>query len=249
MVERVSIPQEFYRLNKFVTIAADVMFVGGIPFFITISKKIKFITVEYLPQRTAKQLANSLKKVMYLYARGGFIIRYALMDMEFEKIKELVPLVEVNTTAARDHVGIIERKIRHVKEKVRATTSEYPFKWIPNMILIHTVYYCVFWLNAFPNHSDNLGFSSREIVTGLSTDYKRDCKVDPGSYVEASTDAIITNNNTQRTTSCVDIGPAGNRQGSIKCVDIMTGKILVRRNVTQLPWPLDKMLIKRVEAW
>ena len=44
-VERVSIPQEFYRLNKFVTIAADVMFVGGIPFFITISKKIKFITV------------------------------------------------------------------------------------------------------------------------------------------------------------------------------------------------------------
>ena len=31
-VARVSIPEEFYRLNKFVTIAADVMFVSGVPF-------------------------------------------------------------------------------------------------------------------------------------------------------------------------------------------------------------------------
>ena len=31
-VERVSIPEEFYRRNKFVTIAADVMFVSGVAF-------------------------------------------------------------------------------------------------------------------------------------------------------------------------------------------------------------------------
>ena len=29
--ERVSIPDEFYRTNKFATIAADVMFVLGVP--------------------------------------------------------------------------------------------------------------------------------------------------------------------------------------------------------------------------
>ena len=49
------------------------------------------------------------------------------MEMEFEKVKSLAPLVEVNTTVARKHMGLIERKIRHVKEKVRATTSEFPF--------------------------------------------------------------------------------------------------------------------------
>ena len=32
-VERVSIPQEFYRLNKFVTIPTDLMFVSGVHFF------------------------------------------------------------------------------------------------------------------------------------------------------------------------------------------------------------------------
>ena len=39
-VDRVSIPEEFYRLNKLVTIAADVMFVSGVPFFVTYSRKI-----------------------------------------------------------------------------------------------------------------------------------------------------------------------------------------------------------------
>ena len=50
-------------------------------------------------------------------------MRHVMMDMEFEKVKDLVPLVEVNTTAEREHVGFVERKIRHLKEKARATTS------------------------------------------------------------------------------------------------------------------------------
>ena len=33
-VDRVSMPEEFYRLNKFVAIAADVMFVSGVPLHI-----------------------------------------------------------------------------------------------------------------------------------------------------------------------------------------------------------------------
>ena len=32
-----------------------------------------------------------------------------MMDMEFEKGKDLVPLVEVNTTSAQEHVGLICR--------------------------------------------------------------------------------------------------------------------------------------------
>ena len=77
------------------------------------------------------------------------------MDREFEKVKDLIPLVEVNTAAAREHVAVIEQKIRHVKERVRSTTSEFPFQWIPILILVHIVYFCVFWINAFPNWSEN----------------------------------------------------------------------------------------------
>ena len=50
--------------------------------------------------------------------------------------------------------------------------------------------------------------------------------------MEASTDAVVTNDNTERTRSCIALGPVGNRQGSVKCFDIETGKILHRRTVT-----------------
>ena len=77
--------------------------VGG-AIFVTYSRKIKFLTVEYLPRRTTKQLANALRKVIFLYAHGGFVVRHAMMDMEFEKIKDLVPLAE-DTAPERENQG------------------------------------------------------------------------------------------------------------------------------------------------
>ena len=47
--ERVNIPREYYKLNKCVTIVADVMFVAGVPLFATYSRKIKFTTGGFLP--------------------------------------------------------------------------------------------------------------------------------------------------------------------------------------------------------
>ena len=97
----IKIPRGFYRLNKFVTLKADVMLVSSIPFLVTFSRKIKMITAEYVPSRTAHQLANSLTKIVNTYARRGFLIDLALVDMEFEKVKDKLAIIEVNTNAAR----------------------------------------------------------------------------------------------------------------------------------------------------
>ena len=43
-----------------------------------------------------------------------------MMDREFELVKDLVPLVEINTMAVRKYVGLIERKIRVIKEKSKS---------------------------------------------------------------------------------------------------------------------------------
>jgi hypothetical protein len=48
VADYVEIPKEILDMNKAVTIAADVMFVNGIPFVVTISRKIKFTTTEYI---------------------------------------------------------------------------------------------------------------------------------------------------------------------------------------------------------
>ena len=71
-------------------------------------------------------------------------------------------------------------------------------------------------------------FSPREIVTQRKFDFKKDCEALFGSYVEASTDAIVTNDMKSRTHSCISLRPSGNWQGSTKCFDLSTGKAAIR---------------------
>jgi hypothetical protein len=113
------------------------------------------------------------------------------------------------------------------KTKTRVSSSEFPFENIWVMVLIHTMYTIIFWLNAFPNISEKQWFSPMEIVTGLTVDYKGDWKATVGAYVEASIDANITNENMERRQSCIYLGPSGNRQRSIKCFVADTGAVIV----------------------
>ncbi len=46
--------------NRIVTMAADVFFVDGIAFLVTLSQEIRFVTAEHIPVRTAKSLSKHL---------------------------------------------------------------------------------------------------------------------------------------------------------------------------------------------
>ena len=80
-----TLPRELVEVNKYETLAADVMFVSGLPFLITLSRRVRYVTVQFVPKRTAGELASALKLVIGLYRRPGFICQMALMDGEFEK--------------------------------------------------------------------------------------------------------------------------------------------------------------------
>ena len=100
------------------------MFVNDTPFIVTFSRNIRLITCEYVTTRTSGQLAKYLIKIVKLYARGRFVTGPFIMDMKSEKVKEKVGLMEVNTTAAREHVAWIEIQILPMKERTRCSTSD-----------------------------------------------------------------------------------------------------------------------------
>jgi hypothetical protein len=108
-------------MHKYVTLAADVIFVNGLPFLVTSSRGISLVTIEYLPSRTAKYLVHTLRRVFRVYGTGGYVIQTTFMDIEFEKLKPMLPEIVLNTTAAREHEGMVERKIRVLKERARGT--------------------------------------------------------------------------------------------------------------------------------
>jgi hypothetical protein len=52
-----------------------------------------------------------LKIVFQIYAKAGFTVQTLFMDMEFNKLRDKLLNITLNTTAAREHVEEIERKI------------------------------------------------------------------------------------------------------------------------------------------
>ena len=110
MEEYVAVPKELVSRHKFISIAADVFFVDGIAFLLTVAIKIKFVNTEHTPVRTKKSPVKHIKHVLQVYDRAGFTVRYIMMDGEFEKVKEILLTIVCNTTAAKEHVAEAERK-------------------------------------------------------------------------------------------------------------------------------------------
>jgi hypothetical protein len=57
---------------------------------------------------------------MDLYLHRKFQVGTMLMDNKFEKLRVLIPILVVNTTAAKEHVPEVKRHIRLIKECGRA---------------------------------------------------------------------------------------------------------------------------------
>ncbi len=114
-------------MHKYVTLAAGVMFVNGLPFLVTSSRGISLVMIEYLPSRTAKRLVHTLRRVFRIYRTGRYVIQATLMDIEFEKLKPMLPEIALNTSAAWVHEGMVERKIRVLKERARGTFNTLPY--------------------------------------------------------------------------------------------------------------------------
>ena len=49
------------------------------------------------------------------------------------------------------------------------------------------------------------------------------------------------------THGCISLGPSGNWQGSWVCVDLVTGRVVLRRNIKVLPMP--DSVIQIINDW
>jgi hypothetical protein len=158
------------------------MLVNGLPFLVTSSRGISLVT-----SRTAKQLVSSVERVVRIYGRAGFIVQTSMMDMEFEKLKDLLPNIALNTTAAQEHVGEIKRKIRVIKESARGMISTLPYEMLLKLVIIKLLHFCVMWMNLFPVKSRvSEKYSPRELVSRHKLDAKLHCKL-PSEHIARCT--------------------------------------------------------------
>ena len=235
-----NVPASIMSRYQNVTVAGDIMFVNKLPFFVTISRHIKFSTVELLQTQQIKTIMKAVTHVQQTYAKRGFRVTTMLMDGQFDKdgLRGAMATlgITLNVVAADKHVPEVERHIRTIKDRARSVYNMMPFDSLPARIIIELVYYCVFWLNCFPaagGVSDTL--SPRAIIVGTTLDYGKHCKIEFGAYVQ--THEAHDNSMATQTTGAIALRPTGNDQGGHYFYSLTTGRVLNRNHWTELPMP------------
>ena len=153
------VPRDILQTHKRVTLSVDIMFVNSVPFLLTISRNIRFGTVETLPNRQMGTIKQALQRVFKHYARRGFRVQTTCADPEFQPLEGSLRETQFNFCAENEHVPDIERYVRTVKDRVRSGYNLLPFDRIPRQMLIRLLSTAVFWLNAFP-HQDGVSSTS-----------------------------------------------------------------------------------------
>ena len=241
----VPLPPDILERYRDVTIAIDVMRVNTLPFLVSTSVHLKFGTAEHLTDQSKGVLMQAIKHIKAIYTSRGFVVRYVLADGQFVSIEPDLQAIGLtpNFTSNDEHVGVIERYIRTVKERVRSDIRNTPFEYFPSLMVIKCVYRNIYWLNAFPP-KDGLSavVSPRCLLTGLRLDYHRHCSLAFGEYVH--THEEHDNTMTGRTVGAIALGPTGNEQGSHFFMSLGTGRLLNRARWNTLPMPAE--VIKQV---
>ena len=132
---------------------------------------------------------KSIADVVAQYNKRGFKINVILGDPEFKSIKDQLNKlfgITLNITSKSEHVPEIERGIRTLKERIRATISRLPYnQHLPRVIVREVVINAVMMLNAFPPRSGiNTSMSPRTIISGVKLDYNKHCKMPFGDYAQ-----------------------------------------------------------------
>ena len=244
----IKIPRTLLRNHRKLTVEADLMFINTLPFFVTISRGLAFITVQKITSRKQLHLEQALQKVNSIYRSKRLTINHLPVDREFECPREFCENlgISLNTTSANEYVPDVERDIRVIMERFRGIRHTLSFKIIFTRIQIELVYFTVFWLNFFPSINGlSTTLSPRTILTGIIIDYKTHCRLPFGVYAQVHEENTPVNSMTSRSTGAIYLGPLGNIQGDYKFLSLTTGRKLSRRQITILPMPSD--VIRRVE--
>jgi hypothetical protein len=119
-----NLPKDIMQHYRDVTLCIDIMFVNKIPFVLSISRNIRFVTAKVLDNRKQATLVKALQRIHGIYCKRGFRITNILGDSEFECTRGDVASdlkSELNIFGEDEHVPDIERCIRTTKERIRCT--------------------------------------------------------------------------------------------------------------------------------
>ena len=258
----IEVPEELKQAQRDIELCIDIMYIQSQMFFVTVSKHIKYITIDPLAERSRKLVFLTLDKVFRVYNQADFSIktvhgdpefgflRDPMMNLDIEMViddnRNEIPDPEVNIMAAQEHVSDIERVIRVIKERYQSLWHRLPYKAIPLVMIQEAANLVVRWLNAFPPKGGiSKEYSPRIIMGQRPLDYDKHCKYAFGSYCQASQENVPTNTPNPRTIGAIYLSALDNVQGGHRLLSLSTARVITRAHVNEVP--ITKDVIDRVK--
>ena len=188
---------------------------------------------------TKASLLSTTEKVTDVHESGGFKFKCIGADLQFECVERDTNGVVFEIVDADDHVRPVERSIRTVKEGIRCTIADVPFRRIPKIMTRSLVTLRTRNLNQFPSENGmSSSLSPLTIVTGEPKPDTRKFNLDFGSYVEVFEDNGFMQNSTRtRRAPASGIGPTTRRKVSHHFMSLATWRRLRRKKWHEPPMP------------
>ena len=157
-------------------------------------------------------------------------------DIKFITAKHMATCTTESLSKHLDHV--IQVYTQAGFNVVRTILMDGKFEKVKNGLPLESTYFVVLWLNAFPAKSGiSATYSPQELLVCWKLNYKKHCRVLPGTYCKTHDEPVPTNTMTPCTHQCIACGPTGILQGSIKFYCLTMGRILKCRSFTAMPMP------------
>jgi hypothetical protein len=104
---KMHLPKEILQQYQAITLCSEIIFINKIPFLLSISRNITFITGTALNNRKAKSIISALKEIHGIYRKRGFRITNVLGDGEFECTRGFIATdlkLELNICGEDEHI-------------------------------------------------------------------------------------------------------------------------------------------------
>jgi hypothetical protein len=206
----------------------------------TYSRMICFTTVTHLINHKVVEVWVAMHKIYQMNILRGFHIVEIAGDGKFAWIADQVASLPtnpiLNLAAASEHVRLIERNIRFLKEKTRLIRHSLPFERIPAVMYIRMVLHTVQFMNSFPWKGGLKHYPPSAIMNGTRL-HMNQLQLKFGSYCQVAEDVTPGNSLAARTLRAISMGPSSNVSGGQRFLALDTGKLNVRNCWKELPMP------------
>jgi hypothetical protein len=201
------------------TLHVDLMFVNGHASLIAVGAPLALTVCVDLGRkangRAKGPIRTALFSVVNQFTSEKFRVTTLLTDGEgaIASLKSELQGCGIATNPAGpgQHVPVIERKIREIKERVRAVVTTLPWR-TPALLVASLIAFAVARINLVPHRGGLINVSPREAFLGIKADFNLVARCSFGDYAEC-TPPVTDNSMKPRTQPCIALCPVGT-QGS-----------------------------------